>query len=323
MNIISWFRSILGKKLELNNSDKKNEVKSQDNSDANVEDLISKVIYSNIKGFDKAIIIDTFLEFDISQEYIKCINITFINNSNGCVKPILHQGKLKFNISLSEKLFKEDDDKQIKLVSTFQHELFHCKEMIMTSLKIGEETLVNCRSKKDIKCWYDWVNYLSWYYFSEYYAYYNNCHLYRVHDEFDLKECIIRCDKVLKYMQSICLSDGKVHVNDILSEPILRFFIATITHLAYYKATNDIRFIQEFEDTKNTYTQIYNYFNWIKEYVPLKYFEYPSWINKSGYFEFGEKIISIFEFYGFKYFSDNPKENIDGKMYVVFKPLYK
>lgn len=319
--INSLVRKWKDRKENLSQNEKIGEENSADNNELDKVSL-NIIVKSNIIKINKNVIENTLIKMKIPNEYINAIIIHKIQNCNGKVEIESNCDQLKFRIYLSDSLIKTTDDGYNELLSTFQHELFHCEEMIKTSLSMGIDNYLTFRKKKEIVTWKQFIIDLGYSKFSEYYAYYNNCREYDVHDVFEnWEERINMCNKTLMFMVSSLQWGGTMDslayrsgLNDIKN-----IINATVAHAAYYAVTNDYKYIKVFEDIKEINKPIYDYFQIVQSYLLMKYDEYPKWINNGdGFIEIGKELLRIFEFYGLKYFDNDINENInEAKLYKL------
>lgn len=215
----------------------------------------------------------------------------------GKVVPIMYNNNLYFELLFCKNLINDllfNDNTKLQLSkSIIIHELFHCKEMYITSRNIDcnklyfHEPIVTTKMllfDTAIKQW------------SEYYAYYNSS---KYGDrQINLSNYICEVNTSLKVMynklvQTQDVSDVQMPISFITD--IIDFIHRCIMLIAYYNSTHDKKYKNELEYFKRSllYKDYYPYLKDLSYTFNNLYRIYPNWLSELSFIELGYKLFSF------------------------------
>lgn len=238
------------------------------------------------------------LEVDFDIENISTIKIIHNKKTYGTTIYKNINNKAKFDIELDDKVIVfvseiQNSTETFKAKAIFQHEIFHCKEIINSKNRIGDinpynenfsiTTTYNFLYDNAVKLW------------SEFYACYYNFQINLWHEIPYIKNDVIKMDRWINAIKIYSHQSNKSEIQ--LSKEVLqclyKFWYHTVSLLAVYIQNNEHLIIKEFEDCFMDYPYLKQYINDIKQYLIFLLNSYPDWVSESIYIVFGKKLMSI------------------------------
>jgi len=268
----------------------------------------NNIIIDIIKTFSKQINLD----FDL----ICRIHIIVLDKSiewMGKVNPVVYNDTLCFELFLQYDLLNDiislDNDKTYKQKNIILHELFHCKEMSITSSHVNWKKLYFHPPIDTTKLLLFDTAIHQW---SEYYAYYNSSQYYS------------RDINILKYLFDIEVTTGALHlllieqstmndiqINNDTMDNITKFIHNFIMFIANYNSTKDVKCqkVLEYIKCSSIYHKYYPYFTDLIYYMDTLYNTYPEWVSESAFIEIGYKLFSFIQINHITYSTNDLSDN--------------
>ncbi len=250
--------------------------------------------------------------FDFSL--IKCIQINIYDKFeewHGKVNPIIMDEELYIELSIHKKVIDnfntDNQNKQQISQSIIKHELFHCKEISITSTYIDwhkayfHEPITTTKLllfDTAIKQW------------SEYYAYYNSAKLYK--RDINLLNRISSSDASLTVMHNKLIEGFRdIQMPFSFITDIISFIHICIIFSAYYNSTNDKKYHKElaYIEHSSLYKKYYPYIKDLSYVMNTLYTSYPKWISESAMIEVGYKLFSFIKINGITYSTNDLSDN--------------
>ena len=243
---------------------------------------------------------DYSLQIDFDFNLIQRIQVIIYDRVIGWYGkaiPIIYNDSLCFELLFQQELINDllaNDNTKLQLSkSIIMHELFHCKEMYNTSLKIDwrklyfHEPIVTTKMlllDTAIKEW------------SEYYAYFNSsCYNNR---QIRVSNYIGKADTSLKAIYnnlSETFDTSNIQMPISFITDIIDFIHRCIMLVAYYNSTHNNEYKNEFEYFKRSsfYKDYYPYLKDLSYTMNNLYLTYPNWLSESAFMELGYKLFSF------------------------------
>lgn len=261
-----------------------------------------------IKSYAKQIEVDFNL---IWQIYIIVYNN--VNEYLGKAQPININNKLYCNILLHQSIIEgltSDDIEKLNLSkNVILHELYHCKEIAITSSFLNWEKLYFHQTTDTTKLLLMDIAYNQW---SEYYAYFHSSKMN--HRDIKLSKYLSCVNSSLEALHIILIENP--NMNDI---QIPYYFIDNITDFihtcvmlaAHYNATYDDKYIKvlKYIQRSSTYGKYYSYLKDIICYMDDLYNTYPQWVSELSFMELGRKLLSFIKIHSLTFSTDDLSDN--------------
>lgn len=276
----------------------------------------SKIKYLKEYIYQKIYSIANHIDFDISK--INNIQIILLNNDNdsefaGKTSPILKEDELFFDLIFIDNIISwvedSENEKYDYALEVIMHELYHCKEMIITSQYIDYKKIY---FYNQIDTTYDLVLNFAKKQFSEYYAfYYANQHL-PLNTKCDFKKYIHDSSIYLRVLSNNAQKNHTVVMPESFWDKINSYIYACVKHIAKYHCTNNEDFIHIFDEYKDDSMYCLHYIHFLKLNSILKetLTSYPQKMSEEFLIEFGKKLLSIFNLYSLDFSTDDLSDNI-------------
>lgn len=259
-----------------------------------------------------------FQQIDLDFNLIKRIYITVYDSLYewlGKVETINIDGNLYFELLLHHEvvneLISQDADKISRAYSIIMHELYHCKEMHLTSQYINWQELFFQKTFSTTKSLIIHTAIQQW---SEYYAYYNSA---------KIKERKIELLDNLSPVEAVLITshDRLIRINDtqLIDSFITRltdFIRLSIMFVAYYNSTHSLQYLKELEKIQrcNLYSKYYSYFFDLASYMDILYNTYPNWVSEDKFIELGHKLFSFMKINHLYFSSDDLSDGFEIKI---------
>lgn len=259
----------------------------------------------------------------IDLDFNLIYRIQLVIHDKGCVyegkiNPITINDTLHFELFIQQNvlnnLLSENADKVIFSQNVIQHELYHCKEMSITSAYIDWHTLYFLSTMTTTKSLLLDTAVHQW---SEYYAYYNSSKNYE------------RDIKIIDYMSSANAS-LKVLYNKLIENPnmseiqiinsfitnIISFIHISITLIAHYNSTHSKKYMKELDYIRRStqYSEYYSYLKDLSYYMHSLYITYPKWVSEDAFVELAYKLFSFIHINNLTY---STKDLLDNFMFKL------
>ncbi len=260
-------------------------------------------------------------QIDFNFNLIHRINITIYDKSKeyeGIVKILNINDTLAFEIFFQQNvlndLLSDNEDKILFAKSIIQHEIFHCKEMSITSLHLDWKSLYFHKPISTTKLLLLDEAYHQW---SEYYAYYNSAKTYK--KDINLSDYISKSDAALTTLEKYLSTNSNIkdiQINYSFLSDITKFISECIMLIAHYNSTN----CKKYETELNYYSKssLYkNYYPYLKDlchYMNTLYLTFPSWISEAAFIELGYKLFSFIRIHNLTYSTEDLSDNFVLKM---------
>lgn len=245
-----------------------------------------------IKGFSQKI----GLDFDL----IKRIQIVIYDKSYaymGKINPITINREMFFELILQQAVLNDllsEDENKIKVSQNIiLHELFHCKEMITTSLYVDFHKLYFHTPITTTRLLLLDTAVQQW---SEYYAYYHSSKTYE--RDIIISDYISSANASLKVLHDKLIETHNMSEIQILYSFItnlIDFIHICIILIANYNATYNKKYKKEFDSIKRSgiYGTYYPYLKDLLHYMNDLLTSYPKWVSESAFIELGYKLFSF------------------------------
>lgn len=235
----------------------------------------------------------------------------------GKVDTVNINGKLCFEIFFQQHVIYDYDydldsdntDKKLLAKSIILHELFHCKEMLTTSLCTDWENLYFHKPINTTRLWlFDSAIHM----WGEYYAYFNSSKYYE--RNVNLIDVLSTSNAELKVLHN---EFSKTPVIDNIQIPtsfmrhIDAFIHRCIMLVAYYNSTHKRKYLKEFKHIENSpiYQNYHPYLKDLSHYMDFLYITYPNWISESAFVELGRKLFSFIRINSLTYYTTDLSDN--------------
>lgn len=259
------------------------------------------------------ILLSNKVEIDISRiNEVRIIPITTTEDFWGVTTPILKEDNLLFNLDFGDKVISWlKDDANLKYnhaISIIAHELYHCKEMLITSQYINYKKIY---FYNEIDTTYDFILDFAKKLFSEYYAYYYSSSFFSPNTDSDLKSDINDSSVSLFVLNENAKSNLTVPIPESFLKKINSFMYRCVKHLAIYHFTNDEKHLHIFDKYKDNQMYYLHYKHYLQLNPILKeaFALYPQNMSEGFLIEYGKNLLSIFNLYSLNYSTDDLSDN--------------
>lgn len=276
-------------------------------------EYIKKV--KSYKKYFKTILTAWIDETGFDKNLIHSIIFVANKSSYGMTSPNIVNGMIDFIIEISDDIVPyiyevQDTTEKFQAKSVFQHEIFHCKEILYLyenrllsepnpfSNNFSIETTYNFLYERSIKLW------------SEFYACYEN---HKINPWHEIPNLIIDVKELDKWIKSITILLNEKYDDIKLTKETINALYTLWYHMislmAVYMQNKEPLLLKEFQDCYLDYPYTKEYFKSIYDYLSNMIANYPNWISEDNYIEFGKKLLSIFEINGITYTTDDLSDN--------------
>lgn len=252
------------------------------------------------------------LKFDLIQRI--CI-VTYEKSMEwyGKVNPVVYDGKLYYELLLQQNiiddLLSENEDSIQISESIIMHELFHCKEISITSSYIDynklyfKEQFVTTRELLFDTAVQQW---------GEYYAHYNSAPKYERNIKISNKFSSIEAALCILY-EELSKSSNIIDIQlpDSFITSMIQFIHISIMFVAHYNSTKNKKYQKELEyiERSSLYQKYFKYLKELSCYMDALYMTYPKWVSEKAFMELGYKLFSFIEINGITYSTNDLSDN--------------
>lgn len=256
-------------------------------------------------------------QVDFEFELIQRIHIAVYDKSiawQGKVNPIDDNKNLYFELlfqqNVIDDLISENKDKIQLSESIIIHELFHCKEMTITSSYMDYNKLYfNTQFETTRELLFNTAVH-QW---SEYYAYYNSTK--RNERNIKLSSYLSSVEAILCVLynklaeESDAIADIQLPYNFITD--MISFIHRSVMLIACYNSTKSRKYQRELEyvERSSLYQKYYPYLKELSFYMDSLYITYPNWVSEKTFMELGYKLFSFIKINGITYSTDDLSDN--------------
>lgn len=251
------------------------------------------------------------IEFDFNTINNILINIhSTTNYYYGKVVPLFNNDGLQFELLLHHNiindLISDDKDNVQHSHSVIYHELYHCKEIAITSqyINCGKAYLDETMSTTKMLLFSTAVK--QW---SEYYAYYNSSQI-RGRD-IKLSNYICAAEAAVNVLHSKLLEVSDIQMPLFFINDIVKFIQICVMLSAHYNSTHEKRYKNEVDYLKRSsiYNKYYPYLIDLVYVMQELYTAYPNWVSEKTFMELGYKLFSFIKINGITYSTDDLSDN--------------
>ncbi|MBR5596657.1 MAG: hypothetical protein IKW30_04530 [Lachnospiraceae bacterium] len=256
------------------------------------------------------------LDFNfINRIYI--ITSNTCNNWLGTVEPIKINNNLYLDLKLHQCVIDDlNSENNIKFQiahSIIMHELYHCKEMTITSSYLEWQKLYFHESIRTTKLLFLDTAFHQW---SEYYAYYNSSKINK--RKIKLSEKLSSANASLKVSYNH-IKETKCENMQLLKtfiDSLIDFISVIIMFSAHYNSTHDKKYIRELRyiQRSSLYSEYYPYIVDIISYMDVLYNTYPKWITMDNFIELGHKLFSFMKINHIYFATNDISDNFEIKI---------
>ncbi len=264
------------------------------------------------KKFYKPIFLKFINEFDFDIGNIDSIHIVHDKQSYGTTKHFIKDGKISFNIELSDDIIIYISDIQnsldaFKAKSVFQHEICHCIEIrrlyenhyLEEPNPLDENFVINTTYsflyEQAVKIW------------SEFFACYHNRKINEWHECPNVELDIIELNKWISATQ-YCLNNNKsIRLCEDMLSFLYDFWYHMVSVIAIYFHNKEDILINDYKNTK--YNYVPEYFEFIYQCLKANLDFYPVWLSEENYIKFGKALMKILELNSITYSTDDLSDN--------------
>lgn len=255
-------------------------------------------------------------ELDISDIIIDTIYIKFQKQSYGTAIPKIANGTMTFDIELADDIAPyvsstQNDIDSFKAKSIFQHELFHCREIVNLYSK---HVLPNPSPLDDnfrINTTYNFIYCEAVNTWSEFYACYYNYKINKWHEIPNLEDdmCQLNNWVVITNKQLDVSLAKNIYLSEEMLYTLRKFFNHVVSVIAVYLQNKEPILLKEFTDNYIKYPYLENYFNMICDKLSQLIDTYPDWLSEDEYILFGKSLLEILHFNNLTYSTDDLSDN--------------
>ena len=236
-------------------------------------------------------------ELDISDIVIDTIYIRSVKKAYGTVIPNISNNNITFNIELSEDISSyvspsPNDIDSFKVKTVFQHELFHCCEIVNLYSKRVLSSPSPLDNNFHINTTYNFIYSEGVKIWSEFYACYYNYKINKWHEIANLEDDMHQLDNffAITNSQLEVSSTKNVYLSEEMLYTLRKFFNHVVSLITVYLQNKEPLLLKEFTDNYTKYPYLELYFNTVCDYLFKLIETYPNWLSESEYVSFGKHL---------------------------------